>query len=169
MFTRTDLEGYFLTHKQEAVVWLAAGLLAMALGLSIQLWRNRSASRGVVIALLFTGMLEAAGGFWAYSQADSLRISNVYAYDMNPSQLRIREWPRIGRERQQLVILRWSALGILGAALAMLAFGHRAHANSCRDMLLVLSLQLVLIATAAYLSERKAAAYMQGLEQFFSR
>jgi hypothetical protein len=69
--------------------------------------------------LLIFGLLEAIAGYTIYNRSDKQRIDNVYAFDMNPGELKNNEFPRMQKVVKNFVIYRTVqvALLVLGAGI----------------------------------------------------
>lgn len=48
---------------------------------------------GAAIPLVVVGLLLAVVGYTVYKRSDNDRIRNVYAYDMNPAELKEKKFP----------------------------------------------------------------------------
>src|SRR3974390_1876133 len=107
MFTKADIEKYFVAEKNESLLFLVIGLLAISLSVFFYSYLKSSLYKGAAIPLLAIGLIQAIVGFTVYSRSDTQRISVVYAYDMNPGKLKNEELPRMRTVNQRFVIYRW--------------------------------------------------------------
>lgn len=97
MLTKEYIEKYFLTEKQDGMMLIIAGGIAIALALFMLIKGNDSFSKGVCIILALTGIWQMVMGYPGFIHSDAHRIEMVYAYDMNPPKLKNEEMPRMER------------------------------------------------------------------------
>src|SRR5271170_5936413 len=97
MFTKADIEKYFLAEKQESLAFLVVRIIAILLAAGFFfLWKTNFA-KGAAVPLLIIGLIQVVVGYTVYARSDNQRIDNVYACDMNPNKLKKDELPRIKR------------------------------------------------------------------------
>lgn len=95
MLTKTDIEKYFTAEKQESIVFLVLGIIAIATAIIFLFFIKNNCSRGAAIPALVIGLMMAIVGYTIYTRSDTDRIRVVYAYDMNPQELTTKELPRM--------------------------------------------------------------------------
>ena len=93
MFSKTDIEKYFVGEKQESLWFLVIGICAIVLALVLIIFFKASFYKGAAIPLFLIGVLLGIVGYTVYNRSDAERVNNVYAYDMNPPQLKNKEIP----------------------------------------------------------------------------
>ncbi len=93
MFSKTDIEKYFIAEKQESILFLLIGIAAVAVSLIFFFALKTGFYKGAAIPLVVVGLLGIVG-YSVYKRSDGNRIRNVYAHDMNPSELKQKELPR---------------------------------------------------------------------------
>jgi hypothetical protein len=115
------------------------------------------------------GLLLSVVGYTVYRRSDSDRIRNVYAYDMNPSELKDKEIPRMKTVMRNFVIYRYTELflAILGIGLYVY-FIRDLNNDFWRGFGLALAIMALLTLTADYFAEKRGKKYLQGLEEFCS-
>lgn len=169
MFAKTDIERYFLEEKSESRVFLLLGILAILAAILFFLFGNNRVFTGAAIPLLLIGILLSVVGFTVYRRSDSDRMRNVYAYDMNPSELKDKEIPRMKTVMKNFVIYRYTeiALALLGIGLYVF-FIRDITKDFWRGFGLALAIMALITLTADYFAEQRGKKYLQGLEEFCS-
>src|ERR1700712_3680723 len=107
MFSKADIEKYFIAEKHAGLFLLIAGIIALVVACVILFCWKTNFARGVTASLLVAGLLQVFTGYIAYSHSDERRIDNVYAFDMNPSKLKLVELPRVQAANRNLTVFRW--------------------------------------------------------------
>lgn len=167
MFTKQDIERYFIAEKQESLVFLIIGCLAIVLALVAWFYGRTSFFRGAAIPLLLVGLIQGIVGFTVYRRSDDDRVRNVYALDMNPGQLRTEELPRMEKVNKNFDIY----FGI-EVALAFIGVGLVIYFRRKPDLVfwygfgVALALQAVIMLTADYFAEKRADKYTAGIIDF---
>ena len=117
MLTKTDIEKYFIAEKQESLVFLVIGIAAIILALILYFMVKTQVYRGAAIPLLVLGLMQAVAGYSVYVKSDDQRISQVYAYDMNPDQLKTIELTRMRKVKTNFILYRWIEIGLFIAGI----------------------------------------------------
>lgn len=95
MLTKTDIEQYFIAEKNAGLFLLVAGIVAVAIAISLFVFLKGNVYKGLAWPLIVLGLLQAIMGYSVYSGSDNRRIDNIYAFDMNPRKLTTAELPRM--------------------------------------------------------------------------
>ena len=107
MFTKADIEKYFLAEKNESLIFLIIGVTAILFAIGFFFFWKTNFAKGAAVPLLIIGLVQAAAGYVVYARSDNQRIDNVYAYDMNPAKLKNEELPRMKTVNRNFLIYRW--------------------------------------------------------------
>ncbi len=170
MFTKADIEKYFMAEKQESLVFLVFGIVAVLLALAFFFIQKTNFYKGAAIPLLLVGIIQIVVGISVYKRSDEDRIRNVYAYDMNTDQLKNTELPRMKGVNRNFVIYRYTeiVLAIIGAGLL---FYYRPDPSKSfwYGLGLTLMIQGLVMLGADYFAEKRALEYTKGLESFLSK
>ncbi|MFN8289106.1 MAG: hypothetical protein U0U70_02495 [Chitinophagaceae bacterium] len=170
MFTKTDIEKYFMAEKKESLVFLFFGAGAIISGICFLLFMKMDFYTGAAIPLLLVGLLLAVVGYTVYRRSDEDRKRNVYAYDMNPSQLKEKELPRMKGVMRNFGIYRYTEIFLLLAGAAIYSYFIRDFRHDFwRGFGLALAVMSLFALTADYFAERRGRIYTKGLESFISR
>ncbi|WEK36648.1 MAG: hypothetical protein P0Y53_03965 [Candidatus Pseudobacter hemicellulosilyticus] len=169
MFTKTDIERYFLAEKQAGLLFLLIGLATVLMGLLLLFVLKSTFARGAALPLLILGLLEGWTGYAIYKRSDAVRIRNVYAFDMNPQQLRQEELPRMEKLNRHFKWYRWAEVLLLvtGAGL-VIWFRAEPLNNFWLGFGLTLLLQAGILFTVDWLAEKRARDYCRRLTAFLS-
>ena len=167
MFTKSDIEKYFLAEKQESLLFIIVGAAAIIAAISFYFLLRSSFFKGAALPLLFIGIIELVVGYTVFKRSDEDRVRNVYAYDMDPSELRDKEIPRMETVNRNFVIYRWVELAFLvtGIILSMV-FGQNPGRTFWYGVGIALSLQAGVLLVADYFAEKRALIYTKGLQSY---
>jgi uncharacterized membrane protein HdeD (DUF308 family) len=167
MFTKSDIEKYFLAEKQESLLFIIVGVAAIIAAISFYFLLKSSFFKGAALPLLFVGIIELVVGYTVYKRSDDDRIRNVYAYDMNPAELRDKEIPRMETVNRNFVIYRWVELALLvtGIILSMV-YGQNPGRTFWYGFGIALSIQAGVLLVADYFAEKRALNYAKGLQSY---
>lgn len=167
MFSKTDIEQYFIIEKRTGLFFLVAGLIGLSLSCYFFLVDPGEFQRGVAIPFLAGGFIQVILGYGLYVHSDRQRIDNVYAYDMNPSRLQDHELARLEQKTRSFLLRRWVEYIVLaiGIALALV------FCNSTQNMIytgigLGLLIQALMMRTVDFISERRMQRYRKGIRNF---
>jgi hypothetical protein len=167
MFSKTDIEKYFLAEKQESLVFMIIGILALLLALYLFFFVKTNFNKGAAIPFLVIGLIQIVVGFTVYNRSDDDRIKNVYAYDMNPDQLKNEELPRIKKVNKNFITYRWIEI-VCFLTGAGLVFYFKADTSQSfwYGFGLALAIQAFIMLGADYFAEKRARFYAKGLETY---
>ena len=170
MFTKADIEKYFDGEKDESRIFLFIGVTGLLISLFFLLYGTNRFYMGAAIPLAVIGLLLAVVGFTIYKRSDSDRIRNVYAYDMNPAELKEKEIPRMKTVMRNFLIYRYTEiiLAILGIGL-YIYFIRDFNNDFWRGFGLALAVMALIALTADYFAEQRGRTYLKGLEDYFAR
>ncbi|ULQ52282.1 hypothetical protein [Flavihumibacter fluvii] len=167
MFTKSDIEKYFIAEKQESMFFLVIGLIAISLSAYFYFVHKAPFQKGLAIPILLIGFIQAVVGYTVYDRSDRQRIDNVYAYDMNPSKLQVEELARMKTVNHNFIVYRWVEIACLTAGIILVVMFCKEDTN--RFVLGVgtgLAIQAAIMLTADFFAERRALWYTKGIEEF---
>lgn len=170
MLTKTGIEKYFIAEKQESLVFLVIGIIAVVLALLGWLLWKTPVWKGAAIPLLVMGCIQLAAGYAVYSRSDAQRIDNVYAFDMNPQQLKEKELPRMQNVNQRFAWYRWIEIVLALAGIALIVYSRQQPGRQFWYGLgLTLALEVLLLLGGNYFAAKRAQTYTQDLSAFVNR
>ena len=173
MFTKTDIEKYFNGEKAESWFFMAIGIAGIIVAIVFFFFLKTNFYKGAAIPLLLVGLLLGVVGFTVYKRSDEDRKRNVYAYDMNPSELKEKELPRMKNVMKNFVIYRYVeiALALTGIVLFIFFFKtETCFAGSqtpfWKGFGLTLAIMALLALAADFFAEKRGKVYIKGIESF---
>ncbi|HCL84779.1 MAG TPA: hypothetical protein DIC22_12430 [Chitinophagaceae bacterium] len=167
MLSKADIEKYFIAEKQESLVFGVIGLVAIGLALIFYFGLKNPVYRGAAIPLLILGLVQASAGYAVFTRSDDQRISQVYAYDMNPDQLKTTELSRMRNVTARFRIYRWIETGSFIAGLILIfLFRNQAGRIFWVGFGITLTLMAAELFIADYIAEQRAVHYVSLLEEF---
>jgi membrane protein implicated in regulation of membrane protease activity len=167
MFTKTDIEKYFVAEKGESLFFLMIGVGAILLSVWFFAFLKTNFYKGAAIPLVVIGLLQIVVGYTVYARSDEQRISNVYAYSMDPDKLKNTELPRMKTVNRNFVIYRWTEIGFLLTGVVLIFLCRTDPAKSFWFGLgIALALQAATLLVADRFAEQRALFYTKGLEEF---
>jgi hypothetical protein len=167
MLTKADIEKYFIAEKQESLVFLVIGILAVVLALIFYFILKTQICRGAALPLLFLGLIQAVAGYAVYVRSDDQRIGQVYAYDMNPDQLKTIELTRMRKVKTNFLIYRWVEIGFIVAGITLIIlFRNQDEKIFWMGFGITLTLMAAELFTADLIAEKRAVHYISLLEEF---
>ena len=173
MFTKADIEKYFVAEKEGSKWFMLIGAAGIIAGAILFFGFHSSFYKGAAVPPVIIGALMFAVGYVIYRRSDEDRKRNVYAYDMNPGELRNKELPRMKKVMKSFVSYRWieSFLAIAGLAL-FFRFYVVCEGDACRfsffrkGLGLTLTIMSLIALVADYIAEKRGKVYLKGLETF---
>ena len=167
MFAKTDIERYFTGEKSESRIFMLIGILAILTAILFILFGNNRVFTGAAFPLLAVGILLTIVGYTVYRRSDSDRIRHVYAYDMNPSELKDKEIPRMKTVMRNFVIYRYAEIILALLGIGLYVYFIRDFNNDFwRGFGLALAIMALITLSADYFAEKRGKKYLQGLEEF---
>jgi hypothetical protein len=166
MLTKTDIEKYFIAEKQESLVFLIIGIAVIVIGLVFYFAMKTQVYRGAAIPLLVLGLVQAVAGYAVYVKSDDQRVSQVYAYDMNPDQLKTVELTRMRKVKTNFLIYRWIEIGLFIAGIALIIIFKTESKTFWLGFGLTLTLMAAELFIADFIAEKRAVYYTNLLEEF---
>lgn len=170
MFSKTDIEQYFSAEKQGSLFFISVGIVAVIAALVLLFVVKTSFFKGVAIPMAVVGIVAGTIGFTIYKRSDNDRIRNVYAYDLNPDELKQKEYPRMQKVMQSFRVILIAEVVLLIAAVFLFFYFRN---NVAQQFWSGIGAGLFIMAVAALVldiaAERRAAVYTKGLAAFISK
>jgi hypothetical protein len=167
MLTKADIEKYFMAEKQESLIFLVIGIIAIVLALILYFMVKTQLCRGLGIPLLILGLVQAIAGYSVYMRSDDQRVSQVYAYDMNPDQLKTTELTRMRKVERNFTIYRWVEIAMIIAGIILIFWFRN---KSMQIFWLGFGISLAIMSAelffADFIAEKRAVHYTSLLENF---
>lgn len=177
MLTRANIERYFLAEKQESLLFLIIGIIAILFALIAIAFLRTSFWKGAALPLIVVGIIQIVVGYTIYTRSDEDRIRNVYAYDSNPAELKQKELPRMQKVNKSFVLYRYIQLILLVIGLVLLLKFKQPLNNSTTwggynfwlGIGIFLALQSAIMLAADFFAEKRALHYTKLLTEFVNQ
>ncbi|QNA44909.1 hypothetical protein [Lacibacter sediminis] len=170
MFSKTDIEQYFSAEKQGSLFFLSVGIVAVIAALILFFVLKTPFYKGAAIPMIIVGLIAGGIGFTVYKRSDDDRIRNVYAYDLNPDELKQKEYPRMQKVMKSFRVIFIAEIVFLIVAIVLFFYFRT---NTAQQLWSGIGAGLFLMAIAALFldiaAQRRAEIYTKGLETFISK
>ena len=167
MLTKTLIEKYFLAEKQESLLFISIGIIAILLAILGWLYFKTAFWKGASIPFLAIALLQIIVGYTVYSRSDEQRVDMVYSLDMNPDQLTKVELPRMEVVNKNFVIYRWIEIVLVLVGMGLYVyFRENTPQEFWKGFGFALCLQAILMLGADYFAEQRALEYTAALSSF---
>jgi hypothetical protein len=167
MLTKTLIEKYFLAEKQESLLFISIGIIAILLAILGWLYFKTAFWKGASIPFLAIALLQIIVGYTVYSRSDEQRVDMVYSLDMNPDQLTKVELPRMEVVNKNFVIYRWVEIVLVLVGMGLYVyFRENVLQEFWKGFGFALCLQALLMLGADYFAEQRAHEYTAALSSF---
>lgn len=165
MFTKADAEAYFNGEKQESLVFIAIGVLAILTALLLLFYFKPQWGKGAAWPLVLIGMLQIVVGYTVYARSDAQRKDIVYKMDMNTDALLKEELPRMEKVMKNFTIYRYTEIALVLAGTILFLFLQN---DSAKQFWMGLAAALALLAALMLLAdgfaERRGNRYLDGMK-----
>ena len=170
MFTKTDIEKYFAAEKTESLIFVIIGIAAIVLAIIFFFFLKTNFYKGMALPLLLIALIQITVGYSVYKRSDDDRKKNTYAYDLNPSDLKNKEIPRMEKVNENFVLYRWIEIAlILGGLVLIFIYKSNTEKSFWYGLGVGLAIQAALMLGADYFAEARAKIYTKGLQEFIQR
>jgi hypothetical protein len=170
MFTKADIEKYFIGEKQQALLFLVIGIAAVATAIVFFLFLKNNFYKGAALPFLLVGLLSGIVGYTVHKRSDDDRVRNVYAYDLNPSELKDKEVPRMKKVMSNFTVLMWVEIGLLLTGIGLYVYFIRDFSKDFwRGLGLALAVMALIMLIADAVAAKRGKQYIKGLETFVSK
>ncbi|MBP6024841.1 hypothetical protein [Ferruginibacter sp.] len=170
MFSKTDIEKYFNAEKNASLLFITIGAAAIIAAIIFFFFSKTYFYKGAAIPLLVIGLLVGIVGFTVYKRSDADRIRNVYAYDLNPAELKQKEIPRMQTVMKNFIVYRYVEilLALVGIGL-FFYFKNNDAMQLWKGFGLTLTIMALLALTADYFAAQRGEVYSKGLQSFIEQ
>lgn len=169
MLTKTDIEKYFLAEKQGALMVLIIGAIAILIALIFFFVFKSNLFKGAAIPLIALGIMECVVGYSIHKRSDEERVKLVYAYDMNPQQLKTEELPRLQELNKRFVIYQAVEVGfVMAGIILMLLYNGISERSFWVGFGLCLVIQGVLLFGIETMAAQRTKEYSRKLSAYLA-
>ena len=155
-----NMNSYFVAEKQESVIFMAVGLLAI--GLSVWLWMNGHRLKSMAYPLVVIGLMQMVVGGTVYLRTDSQVSTLIAQLQVNPAAAKAAETTRMQTVMNNFSIYKSIEMLLLIIGVGVIAFVQR------HDMAAGIGVGLVLQAaftlTLDLFAEARGADYLSAVQ-----
>ena len=177
MFTKTDIEKYFAAEKTESLIFVIIGIAAIVLAIIFFFFLKTNFYKGMALPLLLIALIQITVGYSVYKRSDDDRKKNTYAYDLNPSDLKNKEIPRMEKVNKNFVVYRWIEISLILIGIALiLKYKNDYIIENCWSgyaftlgIAIGIVIQATLMLGADYFAEKRAKIYTNHIIEFVNK
>lgn len=170
MFNKVAIEKYFAAEKSASLLLLIAGAAALLTGIVIFFFLKTSFYKGAAVPLLLGGLLLGIVGFSVYQRSDADSLKNVYAYDMNPRQLKDKEIPRMEKVMANFTLYRYAEIALLLLGVGLFVYFRNNNGQLFwKGMGVGLAMMALLAFTVDYFAAKRGEEYLNGLKEWITK
>ncbi len=155
-----NMSNYFVAEKQESVIFIVVGLLAI--GLSVWLWMNGHRLKSMAYPLVVIALMQMVVGGLVYLRTDSQLSTLSAQMQVNPAAFKAEESTRMQTVLKNFSIYKAVEMLLLIVGVGMIAFLQR------NDMAAGIGVGLVLQAaftlTLDIFAEARGADYLSAVQ-----
>jgi len=155
-----DMSSYFVAEKQESVIFILVGLLAM--GLSLWLWMNGHRLKSMAYPLVVIALMQIVVGGTVYLRTDGQLSTLSAQLQTNPSALKAEETARMKTVMKNFSIYKTIEILLLITGIGMIAFLQRYDVVAGIGVGLVLQSALTLALDV--FAEARGAEYLSAIQ-----
>lgn len=166
----TFIHKYFMAEKQESLLFLIVGMVAIILAIIFLFFikTNSSFYKGAAIPLIFVGLIQCVVGYTVWARSDKQRIDVAYKIGMEPAGfVKNEELPRMQIVNKNFVIYRYTELVLATVGIVLIFLFRNNPGNSFWFGLgITLAVQSLIMLGADYFAEKRALNYTKQIEGF---
>ena len=163
---------YFTGEKQESLLFLIIGIVAVLLALLFWFFikSNPSFFKGAAIPILAIGLIQMVVGYSVYSRTDKQRTEIAYNTGMEPvSYVKHTEFPRMKKVMKNFIIYRWVEIAFIITGLVLIfLFRLNADKTFWYGFGVTLAIQAVIMLGADYFAEQRGKVYTEELQKIIA-
>lgn len=161
---------YFIAEKQESLLFLVIGLVAIVLSVIFffSVKNNAAFFKGAAIPLIIIGLIQSVVGYTVYARSDKQRIDAAYKMGVEPlGFVKHEELPRMQTVNKNFVIYRYTEIALLLAGLVLIFFfRNNSEYAFWYGLGITLAIQAAIMLGADYFAEQRAVNYTKQIESF---
>lgn len=160
---------YFTGEKQESLLFLIVGIVAILLAVAFWFFikTNPSFFKGAAIPLLAIGLIQMVVGYSVYSRTDKQQKDIAYNMGMEPvSYIKHTELPRMETVMKNFIIYRWVEIAFIITGLVLIfLFRTNADRSFWYGFGITLAIQAAIMLGADYFAEQRGKGYVDELKK----
>lgn len=155
------MSNYFVAEKQESVIFVVVGLLAI--GFSLWLWMNGHRLKSMAYPLVVIALMQIVVGRTVYLRTDSQVSTLTAQLQVNPAALKAEETTRMETVMKNFSVYKSIEMLLLIIGVAMIAFFQRHDVAAGIGVGLVLQAAFTL--TLDIFAESRGADYLSAVQR----
>jgi hypothetical protein len=160
---------YFIAEKQESLLFIIAGVVAVLLAITFWFFIKGSPSfyKGLAVPLIVLGLLQTIVGFNIYTRTDKQKMDIAYNMGMEPVNfVKQTELPRMEKVMKNFVVYRWMEIAFIIAGLVLIfLFRLNPDRSFWYGLGIALAIQGALMLGADYFAEKRGGVYTEELKK----
>lgn len=156
-----NLGSYFAAAKQESVIFISVGILAIAV--SIWLWINGHRLKSMAYPLVIIGLMQMAVGSTIFFRTDSQVSALSTQLQQNPTAMRVEESARMEAVMKNFSIYKAIEMILLITGVGIIIFLQQKDVAAGIGIGLILQSAITL--TLDIFAEARSADYMSALDR----
>jgi hypothetical protein len=173
MLTKHDIEKYFIAEKQEALLFLIMGFIAIIIPILLYIILKTNFIKGFCIPFIIIGSIQCIVGYTIYKRSDVDRSNNVYNYDMNPSYFATTELPRMQKVNASFNWYKYAEIALLVFSFIIIFYKQQDFLQVQKSIWLgiaiALAIQSFTMLIADLVAQQRALLYTQQIEEFIQK
>ena len=156
-----NLGSFFAAEKQESVIFISVGILAIAV--SIWLWINGHRLKSMAYPLVIIGLMQMAVGSTIFFRTDSQVSALSTQLQQNPTAMRVEESARMETVMKNFSIYKAIEMILLITGVGIIIFLQQKDVAAVIGIGLILQSAITL--TLDIFAEARSADYMSALDR----
>ena len=167
MFTKTDIDNYFITYRHEHLFLLLLAAVALCAAIVLYFAFKKHFYKGLAIALASFAILFFTTSFSEFKRADRLRVVNAYNYDLHPEYLKSKELQRIVAVKKTINIELYLSIAIMIAGVFLYFYAtKKIHKKYLQGMAIGIVFMAGIAAITFYIMKNNIVEYESGVVEF---
>jgi FtsH-binding integral membrane protein len=167
MFTKADIDNYFISYRQEHLFLLLLAAVALVAAIVLFFVYKKALQKGIAIALASFAIIFFTTSFTEYKKADRLRVVSSYNYDLHPEYLKTKEIKRIERLQKTIQIELYLSLFFIVAGIGLYFYATKKLKSAyLQGIALGVFFMAGIAATTFYVMQKNALQYEKGIVEF---
>lgn len=170
MFTKTDIEKYFIAEKNENLLFVILGIAAIALSLVGIFYWQTSFWKGAAIPFILIALIQIIVGYTVFARSDKQRNEIVNKFETNAAKLQNEELPRMEEVSKNFTTYKWTEIILFVAGIALvLVYRTNPDKQLIFGIGVALAIEAALMFGADFIAEKRANNYSSGLKSFLQK
>ncbi|MFC4233403.1 hypothetical protein ACFOW1_15995 [Parasediminibacterium paludis] len=175
MLTKNDIEQYFTAEKNDARVFIFIGIMSIIIAVLGFLIYRTEAWKGAALPLILIGLIQFFVGNATLKRSDEDRIRMVYAYDMNPGEIKSFELPRMNVVNKNFTTYRLLQFALVVTGLMLVLYNsffslpeykQVGEYSFSHGLGIALSIQAIILLSTDFFAEKRAAKYTTQIKSY---